>query len=113
MTVTSNLWPELGLEFTFESQSEFDESLKALGYPAGGRSDLRLKIFINGASDKYATLYDSGSTLLGTLTKDEWHTRNTVLPKARFIRSDLKLSIIAEYFPERPRSTRETSTALG
>lgn len=65
---------------------------------------MRLKVFVNGASQNYATLYDSDSTLLGTLSKDDWHSRNTILPKADFIRSDLKLSnqvhisqLIAQY----------------
>lgn len=93
LTATKELWPDLGLEFSFETPAEFISCLTELGFPGVERSERKLRVFINGGSTKkYARLFDVRGEPIGSLSKEDWQKRNNSLPAVHFVRSDLKFA---------------------
>lgn len=95
LTVAQDLWPELGLEFTYDDRTERDSSVSALGFgnKVAGLPGNSLRVIVRGGSDEqYATLYSAEDQLIGTLARDAWHENAKSLPACYFVRSNLAFS---------------------
>lgn len=94
LSATEDLWPELGIEFSFETAEEFASCATALGFAGSSadQSERKLRIFVRGDTEEYATVYNASGDQIGTLEREEWHEKNKCLPAPHLIRANLDFS---------------------
>lgn len=92
LSTQEDLWPQLGLEFSFDTDEEVGTALRGLGITRGSLPDRKLRVFVNGGDSDYARFFDASGAELGTLTRDGWGDSKAVLPQVRFIQSKLAFS---------------------
>jgi predicted ATP-dependent endonuclease of OLD family len=105
LSVTEDIWPGLGIEFSFDTAAEFERVTAGLGAKATNTQKLKLKVFINGAGSPYVRFFDCAGEPAGTIqTKEDWEARRKHLPSVTLVRSDLELQnqvhitqLIAQY----------------
>ncbi|MEM6776870.1 MAG: hypothetical protein AAF670_04380 [Planctomycetota bacterium] len=92
LNVAEDIWPEIGLEFSFDTALELQAAAAGLGFQNPSTKDMKIRVFICGSEDPYASVYDSeGNELAKIAKKQDWETKKQFLPDVVFVRSDLAL----------------------
>ena len=105
LTVADELWPQLGLEFTFDDRTERDACASSLGLAVAGLPESSFRVFIHGKSkEEYAQFYSASGSKIGSANKEDWGKLSKELPTCHFVRSDLSFEnfihidqLIAQY----------------
>lgn len=109
LSVSDTVWPELGLEFTFDTDAEFLRCSEALdGLGINGSDGEKLRFFVKGNGEDYLTIYDKNGQKLKSLNEKEWlEKKENAIPKVHYIRNDLEFrnqihinQLIAQYEDE-------------
>lgn len=93
-----NVWPHLGIEFSFIDKAEYDKCLSAMGLSPTSQPvhshERTLKFFANGTDDaKFVAVHDHTDSRIGGKSKEEWLSFcSQSLPGVHFIDSNLALS---------------------
>lgn len=117
LNVAEDVWPELGLEFSFDTAQELQTAASGLGAQISNTTDLRIRLFICGDRNPYARVYDcTGEEVAQIETKQDWNEKKKHLPTVTLVKSDLALKNqvhISQLISQYEKKTSDAYEPLG